>query len=123
VGVVLKLDFEKAYDKVNWDFLLNCHMAKGFCEKWCGWIRKVLYNGTISIKLNNTCGPYFQSYKGVRQGDPLSPTLFNLASECLTKMIINAQKNGLLVGLVPDLIDNGGSSFTICRRYCFVYFS
>jgi hypothetical protein len=107
VSVVLKLDFEKAYDKVNWDFLLNCHVAKGFCDMWCGWIRKVLHNGTVSVKLNNTCGPYFQSCKGVRQGDPLSPTLFNLAGECLTKMIINAQKNGLLVGMVPDLIENG----------------
>jgi hypothetical protein len=106
VGVVLKLDFDKAYDKVNWDFLLNCHAAKGFCEVCCNWIRKVLHNGTVYVKLNNTCGPCFQSCKGVRQGDPLSPTLFNLAGECLTKMIVNAQKNGLLVGLIPHLIKN-----------------
>jgi hypothetical protein len=92
VGVVLKLDFEKAYDQVNWDFLLSCHQAKGLYKMWCGWIKKVLYNGTVSVKLNNVCGTYFQSYKGVRQGDPLSPTLFNLAGECLTKMILNAQK-------------------------------
>lgn len=38
VGVVLQLDFEKAYDKVNWDFLLDCHEKRGFNPKWCGWV-------------------------------------------------------------------------------------
>jgi hypothetical protein len=90
LGVVLKLDFDKAYDKVNWNFLLSCHVAKGFGEIWCNWIRKVIHNGTVSVKLNNAHGPYFQSCKVVRQGYPLSPTLFNLAGECLTKMIVNA---------------------------------
>jgi hypothetical protein len=36
VGVVLKLDFEKAYGKVNWSFLLSCIRNRGFSEKWCG---------------------------------------------------------------------------------------
>uniref|UniRef100_A0A453EC45 Reverse transcriptase domain-containing protein n=1 Tax=Aegilops tauschii subsp. strangulata TaxID=200361 RepID=A0A453EC45_AEGTS len=97
VGVVLKLDFEKVYDKVNWDFLLECHKLRGFNETWCGWINQILRNGTVSIKLNNGVGPYFRSVKGVRQGDPHSPFLFNLAAECLTKMIKNAQRNKLLV--------------------------
>jgi hypothetical protein len=109
VGVVLKLDFEKAYDKVNWDFLLSCHQAKGLYKMWCGWIKKVLYNGTVSVKLNNVCGTYFQSYKGVRQGDPLSPTLFNLAGlwRVFNKNDSECSKNGLLVSLVPDLVENG----------------
>uniref|UniRef100_A0A453T0F0 Reverse transcriptase domain-containing protein n=1 Tax=Aegilops tauschii subsp. strangulata TaxID=200361 RepID=A0A453T0F0_AEGTS len=96
VGIVLKLDFEKAYDKVNWDFLLECHKMRGFNETWCGWIKQILYEGTVSIKLNNFTGPYFQSAKGVRQGDPHSPFRFNLVVECLTKMIKNAQKNKLI---------------------------
>ena len=52
-------------------------------------------------------GPYFQSAKGVRQGDPLSPTLFNMAGEVLTKMVLQAQRNGLFTGLADDLIENG----------------
>ena len=107
IGVVLKLDFEKAYDKVNWEFLLDCHRMRGFNETWCGWENQILYNGTVSIKLNNSVGPYFQSAKGVRQGDPHSPFLFNLAVECLNKMICKAQQNGLLTGLASDLVPNG----------------
>uniref|UniRef100_A0A8I6WDK1 Reverse transcriptase domain-containing protein n=1 Tax=Hordeum vulgare subsp. vulgare TaxID=112509 RepID=A0A8I6WDK1_HORVV len=107
VGIVLKLDFEKAYDKVNWDFLLECHSMRGFSETWCGWIKKILYDGTVSIKLTNCVGPNFQSAKGVRQGDPHSPFLFNLAAECLAKMIKNAQRNKLIVGLAADLIPDG----------------
>ena len=73
VGIVLKLDFEKAYDKINWEFLLECHKNQGFGPTWCGWVEKILHNGTLSIKLNNETGPYFQSHKGVRQGDPYFP--------------------------------------------------
>ena len=52
-------------------------------------------------------GSYFQSGKGVRQGDPLSPLLFNLAADALAKMIQQAQKNDLIQGLVPDYVDKG----------------
>lgn len=106
-GIVLKLDFEKAYDKVNWDFLLECHKLRGFDDKWCKWIEQILHNGIVSVKINNIVGAYFQSHKGVRQGDPLSPFLFNLAAECLTNMVMNAQKNNLFKGLASDLIPNG----------------
>ena len=61
VGIVLKLDFEKAYDKVNWDFLLECHKMRGFNDTWCRWIEQILNNGTVSIKLNKWVGPYVLS--------------------------------------------------------------
>lgn len=65
-GVILKLDFEKAYDKVNWTLLFTCLKARGFCDMWCGWIRQVAAGGTMSVKLNNQVGPYIKSHKGVR---------------------------------------------------------
>jgi mannosylglycoprotein endo-beta-mannosidase len=52
-------------------------------------------------------GSYFKSKKGVRQGDPLSPPLFNLAADCLAKMIHTAQENELIKGLVPELVRGG----------------
>lgn len=91
VGVVLKLDFEKAYDKVKWKFLFECLKARGFCKQWCSWIKQVVSGGTVSVKLNDIIGPYIKSYKGVRQGDPSSPILFNFVADGLSRMIHKAQ--------------------------------
>jgi hypothetical protein len=52
VGVVLKLDFEKAYDNISWEFLLKCSRVTGFNSTWCEWIEKILHNRTIAVKLN-----------------------------------------------------------------------
>jgi hypothetical protein len=68
VDIVLKLDFEKAYDKVHWGFLLKCLKDRGFCDMCCNWIEQLLKNGTVAVKINNNKGPYFMSHKGVRQG-------------------------------------------------------
>lgn len=95
-GLLLKLDFEKAYDKINWNFLFECLNQRGFKEKWCKWIGIVMTTGTLSVKVNNAFGPYFKFGKEVRQGDPLSPFLFNIDVDILAKMIALAQKNKLL---------------------------
>jgi hypothetical protein len=65
VGVIFKLDFKKAYDKVCWGFLMKCLRMRGFDELWCSWIEKILQDGVVSMKLNNCMGPYFQSFKGI----------------------------------------------------------
>jgi hypothetical protein len=75
-GVVLKIDFEKAYNKVNWNFMFDFCSQKGFSDDWLIWIKKVVTKGTLSVKINDNIGPYFASCKGVRQGDPLR--LFSL---------------------------------------------
>jgi hypothetical protein len=106
-GVVLKLDFEKAYDKVHCGFLVQCMRVRRFSDTWCSWVEKVLMNGIVSVKLNGIAGPYFQSHKGVRQRDPFSPLLFNMAADCLTHMVIRAQQNRLVAGLIDNLIPNG----------------
>jgi hypothetical protein len=61
----------------------------------------------VSVKLNGKVGPYFQSCKRVRRGDSLSPLLFNLAADCLTHMVVQAQKNSLVVGIVFKAIRRG----------------
>ena len=106
-GLVLKLDFEKAYDKVSWDFLFDCLEQRGFPPRWCSWIKKVVTCGTLSVKVNDQMGPYFTSGKGVRQGDPLSALLFNLAVDALAKMIQMGQQNHLIKGLIPEYIEGG----------------
>ena len=61
----------------------------------------------MSVKVNDLTGPYFISHKGVRQGDPLSPILFNFAADYLTRMVRQAQRNGLITGLADNLIPQG----------------
>ena len=53
VGIVLKLDFEKIYDKVCWGFLFDNLKIRGFNSTWCNWICKVVSRGTVSVKINN----------------------------------------------------------------------
>jgi hypothetical protein len=82
-------------------------MARGFCPKWCRWLKQVVLGGTVSVKLNDLIGPYIESFKGVRQGDPLSPILFNFVADGLTRMILKAQLNDKFCGLVDHIIDKG----------------
>ena len=110
-GVVLKLDFEKAYDKVDWKYLMKCVSQKGFSPLWCRLIKEIVHDRTLCVKINNTRGGDFGSHRGVRQGDPFSPFLFNLAAENLAKMIKKAQEAGHIVVLVPHLIHQGIAIF------------
>ena len=59
------------------------------------------------MKVNDKVGAYFKCGKGVRQGDPLSPFLFNIAADTLAKMVNLAQENGLIEGLVPEFVPKG----------------
>ena len=67
---MFKIDFEKAYDKVNWNFLQQALRLKSFHPTWCEWIKMVVQEGSVGIKTNDHMGPYFESKKGLRQGDP-----------------------------------------------------
>jgi len=57
--------------------------------------------------VNDNIGHYFQTKKGVRQGDPLSPILFNIVVDILAILIDRAKETELIRGLVPNLVDNG----------------
>ena len=106
-GVILKLDFEKTYDKVKWNFLQQTLRMKGFPELWCSWIEAFVTKGSVAIKINDDVGKYFQTKKGLRQGDPLSPLLFNLVADMLAILIERAKQDGQILGLVPHLVDGG----------------
>jgi hypothetical protein len=58
-GVILKLDFEKAYDKLKWPFVQQVLMMKGFSSTWCEWISKVMTRGSVAIKVNDNIGHFF----------------------------------------------------------------
>jgi hypothetical protein len=84
-GVIFKVNFEKSYDKVNWNFLHNMMIRKGFGDKWSDWVLKTVKGGKVAIRTNDVVGPYFKTQKGVRQGDPFSPLVFNIAADGLAE--------------------------------------
>jgi hypothetical protein len=102
-GVLFKVNFEKAYDNVNWAFLYNIMVKKGFSHKLNDLIFSIISGGKVNIKLNDKLGAYFNTKRGVRQGDPLSPILFNLTVDSMSTLVRNAQENGLTRGLAPHL--------------------
>ncbi|RVW65596.1 putative ribonuclease H protein [Vitis vinifera] len=97
-GVLCKLDLEKAYDRINWDFLLSVMKKMGFGEKWAGWIRWCLSTASFSVLINGSPTGFFRNTRGLRQGDPLSPYLFVLGMEALTSLINRAVRGGYLSG-------------------------
>jgi len=106
-GVIIKIDFEKVYDKVRWDLLFQTLSLKGFSLKWIEWIRSFISGGSVAINVINEVGPFFQTKKGLRQGDPLSPILFNIVADMLTLFINRAKKENQLSGVVPQLLVGG----------------
>ena len=64
-GVIFKIDFEKAYNKVKWDFLQQSLRMKGFDPKWCEWVKFFVEGGNVGIKVNDQVGSYFQTKKGL----------------------------------------------------------
>ena len=108
-GILLKIDFEKAYDKVQWPFLQQVLRMKGFDAKWCRWVESFVSRGTVGIKVNDDIGHCFQTHKGLRQGDPLSPMLFNIVVDVLAILIARAKEDGQAEGLIPHLVEGGVS--------------
>ena len=106
-GVIFKIDFEKAYYKVRWNFLFQTLRLKGFSRKWIEWIKSFISSRSVAVNVNDEVGPYFQTKKGLRQGDPLSPILFNIVDDMLTLFIKTTKAEGSLSGVVPHLVDDG----------------
>ncbi|GKV34379.1 hypothetical protein SLEP1_g42756 [Rubroshorea leprosula] len=100
---IFKVDFEKAYDNVNWNFLNSMLRKMGFCPKWCSWIKGCLSSTSILVLVNGSPIEEFQMSKGLSQGDPLAPFLFLVVAEALNGLIGKAIKEGLFKGVTIGL--------------------
>ena len=98
-GMLLLLDFEKAFDSIEWDYLNDVLKSFGFGQQFIQWFN-VLYKNACSCVLNNgNFSDFFQLGRSCRQGDPLSPYLFILAIEPLASEI---KRNNIIRGILCD---------------------
>lgn len=91
---IFKLDFMKAYESVCWDYLDYMMGRLGFCDQWRLWMRACIFAGQISILENGSPTKEVSVQKGLRQGDPLAPFLFLIASEGLSGLMSKAIELG-----------------------------
>jgi hypothetical protein len=85
--VLLLLDFEKSFDRIEWDFLFPTLSKLGFCPTWIQWISSLYWLASSSIKVNGKRGKDFRLARLVKQGCPLAPYLFILAMDVLGHML------------------------------------
>jgi hypothetical protein len=71
---------------------------------------RFIQGGSVGIRVNDEIGHYFQTLKGLRQGDPLSPILFNIVVDMLAIMSARAKEDGQVEGLIPHHVEGGGVS-------------
>jgi Reverse transcriptase (RNA-dependent DNA polymerase) len=106
-GLLFKVDFQKAFDYVNWTYLLDLFVQRGFDPLWFSLMKKLLCGGRVNILVNRELTGYFECRRRVRQGDLLSSYLFILAADGLNKMIQRGIMAGHLEGLGPSSISHG----------------
>ncbi|MFS7913005.1 putative RNA-directed DNA polymerase [Helianthus anomalus] len=96
---LFKLDFEKAYDNVNWGFVISIMNQMGFPRLWCDWVFGLLSAARAAVLVNGSPTFDFQCLKGMRQGDPLSPFLFLIVMEALSCCFNKATDSGCFEGI------------------------
>ena len=95
-GLIIFLDFQKAFDSVEWDFILECLESFNFGPEFLGWVKAFYKNIQSCISNSGTLSDLFTLERGVRQGDRISPYIFVLAAEALA---IAVRQNKAITGI------------------------
>jgi hypothetical protein len=95
----IKLDMQKAYDRVEWQFVLKVLSQFGFCEKFINLIFQCISTVSFTLLLNGCQSGKILPSRGLRQGDPLSPYLFILCAEVLSRLILREEQKANLQGI------------------------
>ncbi|WJZ97297.1 hypothetical protein VitviT2T_015910 [Vitis vinifera] len=97
-GVIFKIDFENAYDHVKWDFLDQVLEKKGFSPRWRKWMSGCLSSVSYAVLVNGSAKGWIKASRGLKQGDPLSPFLFILVADVLSRLLLRADERNMLEG-------------------------
>jgi hypothetical protein len=107
--VAMKVDLQKAYDRINWNFLRIVLRRFGFQEVFVNWIMQCVTSVSFLVLINGGKSKSFRPTRGIRQGDPLSPYLFILCQEVLSRLIDKELIEGNIRGVCMNV---GGPAFT-----------
>ncbi|EOY00968.1 Uncharacterized protein TCM_010873 [Theobroma cacao] len=110
IGNVNFLKFgSTAFDSISWNFLDHVMGFIGFGVKWRCWIKDCIFTAKISILVNGSPSRQFNMERGLRQGCPFSPLLFNIAGEALSAMLCKVESIKICKGV---MIGRNGLSLT-----------
>ncbi|KAH0701824.1 hypothetical protein KY285_016102 [Solanum tuberosum] len=96
---MLKIDLQKAYDSVEWIFLEQVPKNLCFPQKFIQWIMECVHTVNYTIMVNGETTPPFNAARGLRQGDPISPYLFDISMEYLSRCLAEMTSYSLVEGI------------------------
>ncbi|CAA7050210.1 unnamed protein product [Microthlaspi erraticum] len=97
--MAVKTDMSKAYDRLEWEFVVTVLERMGFHAKWINWILQCISTVSYTFLVNGAAQGFVNPQRGIRQRDPLSPFIFIICGEVLSGLCKDAQTNTSMPGL------------------------